>query len=203
VSHIALEWIGQPYNVEYVELAKGQQRSPEYLAVNPRGKVPALATDSGVITENLAILCWLSRRYPDVNLLPELGTEHGLKALSDLAWFASGIHPLITRMARPDLFVENSDCVGNLRQLASVALAKEFALLDARLAGRDWWLDERSGADAYVVWLWARAGDTSFDLSPYANVAAHVRRVITTPGARRAIEQERAFRPSWEKLALA
>lgn len=203
VSHIALEWIGEPFSVEYIDLFKTkQQRSPEYLAINPRGKVPALVTDSGTITENLAILCWLSRRYPASKLLPDLAEESGVRVLSDLAWFSSGVHPLITRMAVPDRFVDDPDCVGSLRLPASNALAKEFELLDARLAGREWWLDGRSGADAYVFWLWARTSDTPFDLSPYTNVEALVRHVLETPGARRAVERERAHGPCFKKLPL-
>ncbi len=70
-SHIALEETGTPYETKVVGLAQGEQTKPEYLnGVNPRGKVPALKTDDGILTENVAILTYLARTFPDAKLLP-------------------------------------------------------------------------------------------------------------------------------------
>jgi glutathione S-transferase len=68
-SHIALEETGEPYVAEETSLAKGQQKSPEYLAINPRGKVPALSVDGKVITENTAILTYIGMRFPNTKMM--------------------------------------------------------------------------------------------------------------------------------------
>src|SRR5688572_13285101 len=69
-SHIALEESGAPYEAERVDLGGGQQRSPAYLKLNPKGRVPALATDRGVISENPAILAYIAQAFPKAKLAP-------------------------------------------------------------------------------------------------------------------------------------
>ena len=66
-DHIVLEWIGAPY--ETVELDRAALKSPEFLALNPNGAVPVLVDGDFVLTQNVAILCYLAERYPDARLL--------------------------------------------------------------------------------------------------------------------------------------
>jgi glutathione S-transferase len=63
-SHIGLEEAGADYQLEKIDLRAGQQKTPEYLAVNPAGSTPALATDQGVLTQNSAILPWVAQQHP-------------------------------------------------------------------------------------------------------------------------------------------
>ncbi|WP_204348727.1 glutathione S-transferase N-terminal domain-containing protein, partial [Serratia marcescens] len=63
-SRIALEEAGAPYEAVRLDMAGGQQRTPDYLAVNPKGRVPALATPRGVLTETPAILAYIAQAYP-------------------------------------------------------------------------------------------------------------------------------------------
>ncbi len=62
--HIALEEAGAQYTLQLVSLPKGEQQAPEYLNLNPRGRVPALRTEDGVLTENVAILTYIARSFP-------------------------------------------------------------------------------------------------------------------------------------------
>ena len=64
-THIALEEAGAPYEAVLVDFGTRSQRSPEYLAVNPKGRVPALVTESGTITETSALLCFVAQRFPE------------------------------------------------------------------------------------------------------------------------------------------
>ena len=95
------------YALRAVHLAKGEHKTAEYLAVNPKGKVPALLTVTGVITETPAILLFLHAHYPDAGILP--ANVSNVEAVSDLAWFASFVHPLITRYCKPDLLGVTTD----------------------------------------------------------------------------------------------
>src|SRR5205814_8821710 len=100
-SHIALEETGAPYQTQVVALAQGEQTKPEYLnRVNSRGKVPALKTDDGTLTENVAILTYLARTFPDAKLLPTdpPGTA---RALSHMAYLSNTVHPAFTHIMRP------------------------------------------------------------------------------------------------------
>jgi len=103
-SHIALEETGAAYTPQPVLIPKGEHQSPEYLkTVNPRGKVPALKTDDGILTENVAILTYLARTFPDAKLLPidPLGTA---RALSHMAYLSNTVHPAFTHIMRPGRF---------------------------------------------------------------------------------------------------
>jgi len=200
VSHIALEMAGAPFKFVTVDLSKGQQRSAEFLAVNPRGKVPALVVGTEVVTENLAILLWIHRNFPQSRVLPGFESAQGVQALSAMGWFASGVHPFLTRTFAPGRFVEGVKCQTNLRELATRGLHQELALLDARLAGREWWLDELSGVDGYLFWLWARACDSALDRASYPNLCAHSRRMLDLPAVQRALARERSVAPCFVHL---
>jgi glutathione S-transferase len=69
-SHIALEEAGADYELVKISLKNGDQRRPDYLALNPKGRVPALVTDRGILTENVAILAYVARTYPEAGLAP-------------------------------------------------------------------------------------------------------------------------------------
>ena len=103
-SHIALEETGAPYEAKPVSLATGEHLKDEYTKnVNPRGKVPALRTDGGMLTENVAILTYLARSFPNAQLLPTdpLGTA---RALSHMAYLSNTVHPAFTHIMRPGRF---------------------------------------------------------------------------------------------------
>ena len=92
VPHIVLEEIGAPYERQVVNLAQGEHKSGAYLKINPHGKVPALAVDGMVLTENVAILTYLAKRFPETQLLPP-GIIEEAHRVSMMAWFASSVHP--------------------------------------------------------------------------------------------------------------
>ena len=67
---IALVEAGAPHQIKRLDLAAGEQRTPAYLAINPKGRVPALVTDRGVLTETPALLLYVAQRFPDAGLAP-------------------------------------------------------------------------------------------------------------------------------------
>src|SRR5947208_15380562 len=69
-SHIALAEAGADYTAERIDFKTNQQQSPEYLAINPKGRVPALVTDRGVLTENPAMLAYIAQTFPKAKLAP-------------------------------------------------------------------------------------------------------------------------------------
>jgi glutathione S-transferase len=200
VPHIALEMAGADFAVNFVDLYQGKQRERDYLALNPRGKVPFLVVDGTPLAENVAILVRLAQLFPAAGILPELATPQGIAALSDLCWFSSGVHPLLTRIMVPGRFVNSNDCEAGLRAIATQAANAEFALIDSRLADGRWWLDEPSAADAYAFFFWARIGDGPFDRTPFKNYANHAQRMLELPAVQRALESERALHPCFNNI---
>jgi glutathione S-transferase len=175
VPLIALEEIGQPYALETVAFMKGQHRSAEYLRLNPKGKVPTLVVDNEPLTENVAILTFLSERFPEAKLLPPArGSFADAQCLADLAYCASGLHPIVTRLRIPQFFCDTPEGQKRVFEMAEIAMRPNFALIDRRLAENRWWFgDSWSILDAYINWIWFRVTGTRFDVSEYAHFARH------------------------------
>jgi glutathione S-transferase len=115
--HIVLEEIGAPYERQVINLAQGEHKSGAYLKINPHGKVPALAVDGMVLTENVAILTYLARRFPETQLLPP-GIVEEAHCISMMAWFASSVHPTFAHIIRPERFATDSAAHVNLKDTA-------------------------------------------------------------------------------------
>lgn len=190
VPLIALEEIGQPYDLKVVRFMRGEHRSPEYLALNPSGKVPTLVIDGRPLAENVAILSWLADRFPEARLLPE---AHGLdrsEQIADLAFCASGLHPIVTRLRIPQYFCDLPEARARVFEMAQEAMQFHFARIDRHLAERRWWYgDQWSIMDAYLNWVWFRVTGTAFDGSPYRNFARHDREIRLRPAVSRALER--------------
>jgi glutathione S-transferase len=92
-AHIALNEIGVPFEARPISFARREQRAPDYLALNPEGKVPTLLVDGRPLTEVAAILFYLARRFPEAGLLPEGGIEAEAQAISWMSFIASTLHP--------------------------------------------------------------------------------------------------------------
>src|SRR5438132_11716775 len=137
---IVLEEIGVPYEARSVAFAKGENRKPEFLAVNPKGKVPALVIDGKTLTETAAIFTWLDATYPDAQILPRAETPlERAKILSDICWVTSALHGLVARLRFPVMFTSHQNAWEDIFVNASQAMAANFALIDERLTGRGWW----------------------------------------------------------------
>jgi glutathione S-transferase len=175
VPLIALEEIGQPYALETVAFMKDQHRSAEYLRLNPKGKVPTLVVDNEPLTENVAILTFLSERFPEAKLLPPArGSFADAQCLADLAYCASGLHPIVTRLRIPQFFCDTPEGQKRVFEMAEIAMRPNFALIDRRLAENRWWFGESwSILDAYINWVWFRVTGTQFDASEYSHFARH------------------------------
>ena len=134
-SHIAIEETGAPYQTQVVALAQGEQTKPEYLnKVNPRGKVPALQTDDEMLTENVAILTYLARTFPDAKLLPTdpLGTA---RALSHMAYLSNTVHPAFTHIMRPGRFATDESAHENLKATGKEDVALSLLIPPETLGG--------------------------------------------------------------------
>ncbi|HUA24868.1 MAG TPA: glutathione S-transferase N-terminal domain-containing protein [Steroidobacteraceae bacterium] len=200
VTHIALEHTSEEFAFAHVDLFSNAQRAPDFLALNPRGRVPVLATSDMVLTETPAILVWLSQRHPQAGILPAVFAAGASHIIADLSWFASGVHTALSRVMAPGRFVAGDACTSNLREAACRALVDEFRLIDRRLGARHWWLDKWSGLDAYLFWLWARSGEGPIDLRSYSNWARHTLRMLERPQVRRALDRERKISPCYPDL---
>ena len=171
--HVLMEEIGKPYELKLVDFSKGEQKSPEYKALNPKGKVAALVRDDGsVITEFAAIAMWLALSNPDKSLLPQ-DTEGMIRTIETLDFIVGTVHMLSWRMwRRPDAYLSDSNAYADLQLRGKKAMLSAFELVDEQLENRTYLMGDFSIADAALYYTEFWRGDIAgWDLP--ANVKKH------------------------------
>lgn len=194
--HIVLEELGVPYEPVRVAIAEGANSRPEYLAVNPRGRVPALwiRDEAGqrVLTEALAIMVYLARRHPQPQLLPD-EPEAFVRALEWMGWLGASLHQAGARTVfRPERFTVDAAGAEGIAAQGRISVRAGVADLEARLRGHAWALGERySAVDAYllVFYRWGgRCGLTMrTDFPEYTRIMDAVR---ARPAVQRVLARE-------------
>jgi glutathione S-transferase len=171
-AHIALHEVGATFDKHAVSVPRKETRTPEFLAVNPAGKVPVLMIDGRPLTEVAGILYYLARTYPAAGLLPAGDIEAEAQAISWMSYVASTIHPAIRQ---------------------GVAEARDlYAVADKRLGNRTWILGDRySIADIHLFRVYWRFRD-QLDRKPgeFPALEAHHARMLERPAVKKTIEIE-------------
>jgi glutathione S-transferase len=192
ITLCALEEIGVAYDLVLVDITKGEQRRPDYLAMNRWGKVPTLKVNSHVLTENAAILYHLHRCYPEVRLLPSETLVMGEnQPLADLLWCAATLHPMTRQVRMPVRFTSGDpDCV-KAHGIAAWQPVLEY--LSERLENGRWWYgNDWSIIDLYLYWNYSTAQGEGLDLAPFTAVQRHAEMVSARESYVRARSRERA-----------
>lgn len=163
--HIILEELAQPFHLALVSTSDGSTRTPEYLQLNPKGRVPVLVTGSSVLTEAPAILVHLAMAHPDKKLLS--GTAADLvRAIEWLNWLSGTVHSVAIRQVwRPESFTDTAAQHEAIVHKGKKNLAEAFAHIDARLASKDWALGkDYSIIDAYLLVFYRWGNRIGFDM---------------------------------------
>ena len=191
VTMTALEETGMAYEDRLIFTGAGAQNSAEYLAVNRKGKVPALSVDGRVLTENPAILAYLDERNPAAGLLPR-GDDPIIRAqgVSDMAWCSSTLHIQVRQIRNP-LRLTTHDPEG-VREDGLKKFAKECDHIAARISDGWWYGATWSIVDTYLYWAYSTAGGGAFPLQDYPVLTAHAERVRARPGFQRMLAREEA-----------
>jgi glutathione S-transferase len=186
-SHFALEEAGADYELVKIDLKRGEQKTPEYLAINPAGVTPALVTDRGVLTENVVIAGYVAQTHPDAKLAPNDDSFAFGKMQSVNAWLGASLHPAIGKVlfGRPPL-------EGEAREAAVKLALEKYDLAEQHLLIGPWVTGEAyTVADGYlsVFTRWARQADL-LDKARYPRLNAHLDAVQARPAVIRALEME-------------
>ena len=193
VPTIALEETGAPFETELVRIAANQQNSPEFLKLNPKGKVPTLLIDGVPLTENVAILTWLHNTFPDAALLPATTDPLvSIKQTADLSFFSATVHPTVTRIAMPMKFIPDAEASFELvRPKGMEAMVPIMQMTEKRLEDGPWWYGENwSVLDAYLYWVWWRISGVGFPDAGFPNIRRHLELSEQRPAVQRAMQRE-------------
>lgn len=188
--HIVLEELGVPYEAVKISTAEGQQRSPEYLKINPRGRVPTLVVDGKVLVENVAILTFLGGGFPERGLWPRTTWDQA-KALSTMAWLADTVHPAFAHIYRPERYVEGPACIEAVKSAGRATFGECLEEIDRLVAGKKWAAGSRySVVDAYLVVFYRWGNRNAFPVRNLAHYTALVGRVLARPAVKRVMAGE-------------
>lgn len=200
VPYILLTEAGAEFDTLPVNLKKGENNSAEYRRINPKQRVPALIVDGDPLTENVAIQIWIARQYPQAKLLPADPMQY-VKAISVMAWCASGIHPKLTQQARPERYCDMPGTADNVRAHGSHSAFEYFAIAEDMLAGREWFFDHFTSADAYFYWCFRRCSLFEPDTSVFKNCTAHLQRMEQRSSVQKLLAYEKQVQAEFAKAA--
>jgi glutathione S-transferase len=187
-AHIALEEGGEKYETHKMDLAKGEQKTPEYQKIHPLGRVPALVLDDGTpISENTAILPYLGKRF---KLWPSDPAAEA-KALSAVGFFASTVHVANAHVGRPERYASDKGAHPNIQETGKKAFWGYLQQIDGMYAGKEWLVDGKyTVVDAYalVFYLWgSKRGEPMAEMKNYSALKD---RMLKRPAVTKILEKE-------------
>ncbi|MFY3385760.1 glutathione S-transferase family protein [Paracidovorax sp. MALMAid1276] len=185
---IALEEAGAPYTLVRVDFAAGQQRTPEYLAVNPKGRVPALATPQGTLTETPALLAYVAQCFPEARLAPT--DPHGFARLQEFhSYLASTVHIAHAHRPRASRWADEPEAQAAMQRKVPQNMADCFDFIESQyLRGGPWVMGEQyTVADGYLFTIGTWLQSDGVDIARFPQVLAHAQRVQQRPAVQRAL----------------
>lgn len=192
-SHIALAESGLPYEIKWVKFADKEQQSEAYLKINPKGRVPALATNRGVITESVAILAFIAQSAPEAKLAPldDPFLFAGMQAFN--AYIASTVHVAYAHWRRGYRWADNQSSFDDMAAKAPKVFHDCFQVIEDSLLEGPYVLGETySVADAYLYLMTDWLANLQLDRADFPKVAAHYERMKQRPAVQRAIAEQAA-----------
>lgn len=190
-SHIALEEAGARFALKRVDFAKNEQRSPDYLRLNPKARVPALVTDRGVLTETPAILAFVAQSFPHARLAPLDDPFAFAEAQAFNSYLCSTVHVAHSHRMRGYRWADDPAAIEAMKKKVPQSVGECFAIIEHEMLRGPWVLgDAYTICDMYLFTLaqWLEADGV--DPGGIPRVLAHRRRVSERPAVARAIAAE-------------
>ncbi|WOB09492.1 glutathione S-transferase family protein [Piscinibacter gummiphilus] len=190
-SHIALEQAGADYRVERVDFKSSQQRSPEYLKLNPRGRVPALVTEHGVLTETPAILLYIAQRFPEARLAP-FDDPWALGQLNAFcSYLCSTVHVAHAHGRRGARWADDPAAWEAMKAKVPQTVGDGFAMIETEFFKGPWVMGERyTLADPYLYTLATWMEGDGVDPARFPKVAEHRSRMAALPAVQKVLAAE-------------
>ena len=194
-THLALEFSGASYEAQRLDFRQQQQRTPEYLRVNPKGRVPALVTERGVLTETPALLQYIAQSFPQAGLAPLDDAFLLARGNEFNSFLCSTVHVNHAHKGRGYRWVDADDTAAleAMKKKVPQTMAESFTLIEEGMLQGPWVLGERfSTSDLYLYTLTRWLGGDGVDLNRFPKVADHMRRMEAQPQVQKVIALHQA-----------
>lgn len=189
-SHIALEQAGAKYEAERVDFSKNAQRSAEYLRINAKGRVPALLTEHGVLTETIAILTFIAQSFPGAKLAPLDDAWAYARMQSFNSYLASTVHVAHAHRMRGKRWADDADAILKMQEKVAQNVDECFDLIERDLFRGPWVLgDDYSVSDPYLFTIARWLESDGVDPSRFPKVLDHRERMARLPAVKKVLAE--------------
>ena len=194
-SHLALEYTGAAYEAVCVDFSKKEQQSPAYLRLNPKGRVPALVTDRGVLTETPALLQYISQTFPEAGLAPLDDPFLLARANAFNSYLCSTVHVAHAHRVRGYRWADDEPAIESMKKKVPQTMGACFEAIERDMLAGPWVLGERFGiCDMYLFTLARWLDGDGVAIGEFTKVADHSRRVAADPVVVRVLAAQQAAR---------
>jgi glutathione S-transferase len=191
-SHIALAEAGADYTVEKIDFKTNQQNSPEYLAINPKGRVPSLVTDRGILTETPAMLAFIVQSFPDAKLAPFEDPFAFAEVQSFNSYLCSTVHIAHAHRMRGYRWASEESSFADMKRKVPETVGACFALIESKMFRGPWVMGAQyTVCDPYLYTLTHWLGGDGVDLATLPKLADHFQRMAERPAVEKALAEER------------
>jgi glutathione S-transferase len=190
-THIALEEAGAPYEAVRVDFASQGQRSPEYLAVNPKGRVPALVTETGTLTETPALLCYVAQRFPQAGLAP-LSDPFALAQIQEFnSYLCATVHVAHAHGRRGTRWADDAGSHEDMRRKVPSTMTECFELIENKFLKGPWAMGGHyTIADPYLFTIGSWLEGDGVDTGKLPKVMQHRARMLARPAVQKVVAAE-------------
>lgn len=186
-THITLEWIGQPYEIQAVP--REDLKKPEFLALNPVGSVPVLTDGDLVLTQSVAILEYLAEKHPEAGLMPD-DLRGRAQTRRWLAFMNADLHKAFSLIFGKARYTDDPSAQEAIAAGGAATALRLFGIINTQLEGREWVTGTRSVVDPYLFTVICWAKRLELDISGMSNLSAFYERMVADPGVRAALSAQ-------------
>ena len=192
-SHIALQEAGAAYTTERIDFKSNRQNSPEYLVVNPKGRVPAMVTDRGILTETPAMLAYIAQSFPLAKLAPLDDPFAFAQVQSFNSYLCSTLHVAHAHRMRGYRWADDPSAIAAMQRKVPESVAACYQLIEENTLREPWVMGETyTICDPYLFTMAQWLEQDGVDPSRFPKVMAHRRRMSERPQVQKAIAEELA-----------
>jgi glutathione S-transferase len=189
-SHIALQETGADYTAERIDFKINQQNSPEYLAINPKGRVPSLVTDRGILTETPAMLAFIAQSFPQAKLARFDDAFAFAQAQAFNSYLCSTVHVAHAHKGRGPRWATEESSFADMKRKVPQTMAACFALIERDMLRGPWVMGEQyTICDPYLFTLTRWLEGDGVALSDLPKVADHHNRMAARPAVQKVLAE--------------
>ena len=186
-THIALEEAGAEYKAVRLDFSKGEQQGAAFLKINPKGRVPALVTDKGILTENPALLLYVAQTHPAANLAPT--DPFALAELQAFtSYLCSTVHPFHAHKLRGARWADDPAAIEAMKAKVPQNMSNAFTLIEQDYFKGPWVMGAQyTVADSYLFTIANWLEGDGVDSRDFPKVLEHRRRMHERPAVQKVL----------------